>query len=70
MKKLWTQEWLDYKGKYCRLKQAKLYVKSRTPVPIYVASFGPKVAEIAGSMQTATSQRWCLRSRKSPQVSV
>jgi len=25
-----------------------LYVKPRTPVPIYVASLGPKVAEIAG----------------------
>jgi len=48
MKRLWTEEWVDYKGKYYRLKQAKLYVKPATPVPIYVASFGPKVAEIAG----------------------
>jgi len=48
MKKLWTEEWIDFKGKYYRLKQAKLYVKPATPVPIYVASFGPKVAEIAG----------------------
>ncbi len=48
MKKLWTGDWVDFKGKYYRLKQAKLYVKPTTPVPIYVASFGPKVAEIAG----------------------
>lgn len=48
MKKLWTGDWVDFKGKYYRLKQAKLYVKPPTPVPIYVASFGPKVAEIAG----------------------
>jgi coenzyme F420-dependent glucose-6-phosphate dehydrogenase len=48
MRKLWTEEWVDFKGKYYRLKQAKLYVKPTTPVPIYVASFGPKVAEIAG----------------------
>jgi coenzyme F420-dependent glucose-6-phosphate dehydrogenase len=48
MKKLWIGDWVDFKGKYYRLKQAKLYVKPITPVPIYVASFGPKVAEIAG----------------------
>jgi coenzyme F420-dependent glucose-6-phosphate dehydrogenase len=48
MRKLWTEDWVDYKGKYYRLKQAKLYVKPTTAVPIYVASFGPKVAEIAG----------------------
>lgn len=48
MKKLWTEDWVDFKGRYYRLKQAKLYVKPTTPVPIYVASFGPKVAEIAG----------------------
>jgi len=48
MRKLWTEEWVDFKGKYYRLKQAKLYVKPATPVPIYVSSFGPKVAEIAG----------------------
>ena len=48
MQKLWTEDWVDFKGKYYRLKQAKLYVKPTTPVPVYVASFGPKVAEIAG----------------------
>jgi len=48
MRKLWTEEWVDFKGKYYRLKQAKLYVKPTTPVPVYVASFGPKVAQIAG----------------------
>ena len=48
IKKIWAEEWVDFKGKYYRLKQAKLYVKPTSPVPIYVASFGPKVAEIAG----------------------
>lgn len=48
IKKLWVEEWVDFIGKYYRLKQAKLYVKPRSPVPIYVASSGPKVAEIAG----------------------
>ena len=48
IQKLWNEDWVDFKGKYYRLKQAKLYVKPTTPVPIYVASFGPKVAEIAG----------------------
>ena len=48
MRKLWTEEWVDFKGKYYRLKQAKLYVKPTTPVPVYVASFGPKLAQIAG----------------------
>lgn len=48
IRKLWTEDRVDFKGKYYRLRQAKLYVKPDTPVPMYVASFGPKVAEIAG----------------------
>ena len=50
MKTLWTEEWVDFKGKYYRLKQAKLYVKPTTPVPIYVAS----IAESCGD-------RWKVR---------
>jgi len=48
IQKLWNEDWVNFRGKYYRLKQSKLYVKPTTPVPTYVASFGPKVAEMAG----------------------
>jgi coenzyme F420-dependent glucose-6-phosphate dehydrogenase len=48
MKLLWAESFVDFKGKYYRLKKANLYTKPESPVPMYVAAFGPKVARLAG----------------------
>jgi coenzyme F420-dependent glucose-6-phosphate dehydrogenase len=48
MKLLWSENFVSFKGKYYRLRKANLYSKPETPVPIYLAAFGPKVAKLAG----------------------
>jgi coenzyme F420-dependent glucose-6-phosphate dehydrogenase len=48
MKLLWSGSFVSFKGKYYRLRKANLYTKPSSPPPIYVAAFGPTVAEIAG----------------------
>jgi len=48
MRLLWTKEFVDFRGKYYRLRGANLYTKPQKPIPLYVAANGPKVAEIAG----------------------
>jgi coenzyme F420-dependent glucose-6-phosphate dehydrogenase len=48
IKKLWSGNFTTFKGKFYRLKKAKLYTTPRKPIKIYVAAGGPKVAELAG----------------------
>jgi len=50
MKLLWSENFVTFKGKYYNLNKANLYTKPTSPVPIYVAAFGPKVTEIAGRL--------------------
>jgi coenzyme F420-dependent glucose-6-phosphate dehydrogenase len=48
IKALWNEDFVDFKGKYYRLRQAKLYTKGRGKIPIYFAAAGPKAARAAG----------------------
>lgn len=48
IRKLGTEEFVDFSGKYYTLKKANLYMKST--VPIYVSALGPKTAKITGKM--------------------
>ncbi len=48
MKRLWTEEFVSFKGKYFTLRKANLYTKPKKPIPIYIASNGPRVAKLAG----------------------
>ena len=48
IRRLWTEEWVSFEGRYYRLKDAKLYDKPSQPVPIYVAASGPLSARLAG----------------------
>jgi coenzyme F420-dependent glucose-6-phosphate dehydrogenase len=51
MRSLWTNdEPLDFDGKHFKVKDARLYTRPKTPVPIYVASNGPTMARVAGKM--------------------
>jgi coenzyme F420-dependent glucose-6-phosphate dehydrogenase len=45
---LWTRSFVDFSGKYYRLKGANLYTRPLKPPPIYVAVGGPRMSEIAG----------------------
>ena len=48
IKLLWSGDFVSFKGKYYKLKKAKLYTNSSSPPPMYLAASGPRVAEIAG----------------------
>jgi coenzyme F420-dependent glucose-6-phosphate dehydrogenase len=48
MKLLWLQSFVNFKGRYYRLKKANLYTKPTSPPPIYVAASGKTVAKLAG----------------------
>ena len=48
IRRLWTEDWVSFQGRYYRLEGAKLYDKPPRPVPIYVAGAGPKSARLAG----------------------
>jgi len=48
IKFLWARSFVNFKGKYYRLRKANLYTKPREPIPLYVAASGPKTAELAG----------------------
>ena len=48
MKLLWSGSFVNFKGKYYKLRKANLYTKPSSPPPLYVAAQGPTVAEIAG----------------------
>ena len=48
IKKLWTEEWIDYNGKYYTLKDSNLYTKPQKAIPLYIAPMGPQTAKFAG----------------------
>jgi len=50
IRKLWTNGFVNFEGKYYRLKKAKLYTKPDKPIKIYVAAGGSRVAELAGRL--------------------
>jgi len=45
---LWRGGFNTYRGKYYTLNRAKIYEKPSRPIPIYIATTGPRVAELAG----------------------
>jgi len=47
-RRLWSEDFVDFKGKYYRLRKANLYTRPQPAVPLYVAANGPTVAKIAG----------------------
>jgi coenzyme F420-dependent glucose-6-phosphate dehydrogenase len=46
MKKLWEGDFVDFDGKYYKLKAANAYMKA--DVPIFMSAMGPKMAKIVG----------------------
>jgi G6PDH family F420-dependent oxidoreductase len=48
IKKLSTEDWVNFKGKYYWVKDSNLYTKPKTPIPLYIAGLGKQSAMLAG----------------------
>jgi coenzyme F420-dependent glucose-6-phosphate dehydrogenase len=48
IRRLWTEERVDFEGSFYRTVQATVYDRPDEPVPIYVAASGPLAAKLAG----------------------
>ena len=48
IKKLWTEEWVSFKGEYYWVKDSNLYTKPQKPIPLYIAAMGSQTAKLAG----------------------
>jgi coenzyme F420-dependent glucose-6-phosphate dehydrogenase len=48
IRKLWTEERVDFDGEYYKTEKATIYDRPDQPVPIYVAASGPLAAKLAG----------------------
>ena len=48
MRALWTQERVNYEGQYYSTRDASIYDRPASPVPVYIAAGGPVVARFAG----------------------
>ncbi len=50
MRKLWSEDDVDFEGDYYQLVGASIYDRPEVEVPVYVAAGGPVVAKYAGRM--------------------
>ena len=48
IKKLWTEQLVNFDGEYYHTRNATIYDRPDQPVPIYVGAGGPQVAKYAG----------------------
>jgi coenzyme F420-dependent glucose-6-phosphate dehydrogenase len=48
IRRLWTEERVDFEGEYYRTSKATIYDRPEIPVPIYMAASGPLAARLAG----------------------
>jgi coenzyme F420-dependent glucose-6-phosphate dehydrogenase len=48
IRRLWTEERVDFEGEYYRTARATIYDRPDDPVPVYVAASGPLAAKLAG----------------------
>lgn len=48
IRKLWTGEWVDFKGNYYWVKDSKLYTIPSNRIPLYISGIGKQSARLAG----------------------
>jgi coenzyme F420-dependent glucose-6-phosphate dehydrogenase len=48
IRRLWSEERVDFEGRYYRTVRATVYERPDAPIPIYVAAAGPLAARLAG----------------------
>jgi coenzyme F420-dependent glucose-6-phosphate dehydrogenase len=66
IKRLWSEERVDYAGDFYRLRKATIYDRPQQPVPVYVAASGPLAARLAGRV----GDGFICTSGKDPQLYV
>lgn len=64
IRRLWTEERVDFEGEYYRVQQATIYERTEQPPAIYVAAAGPLAAKLAGR----TAEGFICTSGKSPEL--
>jgi len=47
---LWTNDYVSFKGKHYNIKDANLFTKPLSPIPLYISALGPKAAYLAGKL--------------------
>ena len=48
MRRLWSEDgFLNHRGTYYTVDQARIYTRPAQPVPVYMSGFGPKATEVA-----------------------
>jgi coenzyme F420-dependent glucose-6-phosphate dehydrogenase len=48
IRQLWSEDSVNFEGEYYKTRNATIYEKPETPVPIYIGAGGPQVAKYAG----------------------
>ena len=48
IKRLWSEDWVNFKGKYYWVKDSKLYTKPPKSIPLYISGIGEQTARLAG----------------------
>ncbi len=48
IKKLWSGDWVDFKGQYYQISHARLYDPPQQAIPLYMAAAGPKSMKLSG----------------------
>ena len=48
IKKLWTEDWVDFKGEFYTVKDSNLYTKPSSRIPLYISGLGKQSAQFAG----------------------
>jgi len=48
IKRLWTEDRVTFEGTYYKVRNATIYNRPETPVPIYIAGAGPLITKYAG----------------------
>ncbi len=50
IKKLWSEDWVNFEGKYYWVKDSNLYTKPKKPIPLYIAGLGKQSSRLAGEL--------------------
>jgi coenzyme F420-dependent glucose-6-phosphate dehydrogenase len=64
IRRLWSEERVTFEGAYYRTRNATIYDRPATPVPIYIAGAGPMITKYAGR----TADGFICTSGKSPDL--
>lgn len=64
MRRLWSEERVDFEGEYYRTEKATVYDRPETPIPVFFAASGPLAAKLAGR----TGDGFICTSGKAPEL--